>query len=354
MINIDEIGRNVKEQFGEEKIIVGIKNKEIKIKFLKSYIWIIPLIITLGIILNIGMINIIFTEAEKNIVLIIFCITLLSSMILYFYESCKIYFEDDYLILENKLRMKKYYDIKRFPRIYIRQHSYDGYSNLSESYKTRMTYKLYLEQNNDLLKLNIKTCGVENIQKLIENFQMKNREECTQEEWNFSVNNKELKMFEYMKFLNTRGEIIGIKDKDKNMEISKKQNLPIYILTIILILVIYIELWMLKEELYVLSIFVLLGIIINIGALITKNNDNKIKISYKDNIMKINKYLLRYEEKKIRINIKAMQTPYAKEKYEYSLQIKGEKKDYIIFLGNANEIEVGQFIDNINFKETND
>lgn len=349
----DKKGRKIKEQLGEEKIIVDIKNKDFRIKFFKSYAWLFPLIITLSILINIGNFNIILSNSEKVIGLIIFAVSILSTIILFCSESCKIYFEEDYLILENKLRKKKIFDINKYPRIYIRRRVYWVNLNNSRGYEQKETYDLYIEQNNELLTLDIKTCGYEKIQQFIENLEMKSHQNSTEQEWKFSVNDREKIMSGYMKFLNMQGRIIGVKDENKKIRMRKKENLSIIILIIILIIIIDYELTLLKVNAYFASLLVLVGIIINIGAIINKMNSNNIKISYVDGSIIIDKYKLKYKEKNIRITITATQTPYTKGKYDYDLQIMGERNTYSLPLGKAEESKIGEFIDNLNFEEIN-
>ena len=85
------------------------------------------------------------------------------------------------------------------------------------------------------------------------------------------------------------------------------------------------------------------------GALIVKNSSNKIKVSYTDNSIKIDKYKLNYKENNIRLKIVAIQLQNLKEKYKYKLQILSQKNTYSVSLGNAKEIEIGEFIDNLIF-----
>jgi len=344
----DNIGREIYNKLGSEKIIVGIKDSNVKVKFMTTFIWAIPLVVTLGILLNLVNFYKILTETQMLIVLSIFIVAIISTITILGTQVFKLYIKDNFIIVENYFKMKKYIDINKYPRIYIRQHIYENYRDNNTGIFERgpitiEKYYLYLEQNKTLIKLDTNTNGVK---ELLDSLILKDRTECTQQEWNFSVSNREQKMSEYMKYLK-QGRIIGVKDKNKNVIISKKQTTLCYILTIVLILLIVFEIFLLSEKAYGASIFILFGIILDIGALIVKINSNKIKISYIDDCIKINKYKLNYKENNIKLELIAMQLPVSKEKYEYSLQILGQKNKYTLSLGKAKENEIGEFIDNL-------
>lgn len=347
----DKIGRRIYNDFGGEKIAVGIQDKNLNIKFFKSYLWGFPLCVMLGFLLNLKMLEVILKDLQYMLAIVIFIIATIITIITVLSSRCKIYYEGENLILENGLRKKKYISIKEYPRLYIRQHIYTTNNTTKDTFSERECYNLYIEQNEQLIKLDIRVCGYEKIEKLINSLEFKEKSECTKQEWNSSVNEREKKMFAYKEFLDGQKRIVGVVDTEKNMKIDKNKNIGLYFLNLLLIFCIFIIIICMIEKIYEVVIAISLINILIIGGIITKIMKRKIKISYKEDEINIDKYKLNYRENNIRLSINMIQFPIVKEKYEYSLVIIGEKDKYAIPLEKAKISEIGEFIDNIIFEE---
>ena len=94
--------RKIYKDFGEEKVILDIKNTNLEVKFIKSYISIL-IYALIGIALGINIIRIkngIFAYIAIFFIMLFFIRGVLS-------QICKIYFCKTGIILENKLLSKK-------------------------------------------------------------------------------------------------------------------------------------------------------------------------------------------------------------------------------------------------------
>lgn len=352
-MRVDKKGQELYKKFGSEKIIIQSKDRNFEIKFMKSYIWIYPLVIVVGVLLNIPMILMILSNFQKLIAGIIFFVFCIITAIVFLSQKYLVYFEENYLIIKNIFKIKVF-DLNKYPRIYIRQRIYNNsYDKVGRIDREIETYDLYIEQGNVSEKFDIGICGYDKIESFINNLEMRTKQECSEEQWSVSRSDRERQLLEYRDFLDNQGKIIGVKKAGKRMTINKRENFSFYILFIPLVLLIIFEIFLLSVKEYVSFWLILVGVIINIGALIVKYNTNIIKISYSDESIKIDKYRLRYKESDIKIAISASQMPYFSDKYIYNLLILGTNSEYSIYLGNAKQSDVGKFIDNIYFENNN-
>lgn len=96
----DKIGRRIYNDFGGEKIAVGIQDKNLNIKFFKSYLWGFPLCVMLGFLLNLKMLEVILKDLQYMLAIVIFIIATIITIITILSSRCKIYYEGENLILE--------------------------------------------------------------------------------------------------------------------------------------------------------------------------------------------------------------------------------------------------------------
>ncbi len=170
--------RKIYKDFGEEKVILDIKNTNLEVKFIKSYISIL-IYALIGIALGINIIRIkngIFAYIAIFFIMAFFIRGVLS-------QICKIYFCKTGIILENKLNKRKIIDIEKYPRIYIKYKKYLNYDNDLRRERNTENYILCIEQNENKIELDIKEVGSDKIRRILNNFEMKKREDVTDSQW---------------------------------------------------------------------------------------------------------------------------------------------------------------------------
>lgn len=355
--------KEIYQQFNSEKIISGIKEPNLQIKFIKSYIWIFPLFILLGFILNFGILQIL-SETERIMAYIVAIIVAILSVLGFLSQFYKLYFDDNNLILENKLNKRIVIDINRYPRIYIRHQVYDSYNHTTEMYETRHRYDLHIEQDNDDIVLDIRTIGSNKIALFLKSIETKERQDINESQWQDSSSEKEKTFSNYMTFLSKQEKIIGVKDSSQKMRINNDSNIKKrFKICTILVIVAFILDYVVNFVFHVSDASIFKNFFMGIGCflgvfdffflvmLIDKGKDKSLKISYPSNeSIKINKYLLNYKKNNIMIGIRAIQIPTSFEKYNYMLIIRGENNSYSIELTLQHEKQLGEFIDNLIFE----
>lgn len=359
----NKLGEKLFQEFGgaeNEKVITGIKNTQLNISYLNMTkripLWGITLIGALTLIVTLLSTGLMFTFNQRILAFCGLIILTILTIVLILNQCCKIYIKDNNLIWKNKLNIKKIIDLNKKPRIYMRQKMVNVYrhdkSRGYTQYEQREDYYIYVEQKDIKLQFRTDVLNIEKSRLLIDAFVMKDRNECTKGEWNESVSYVEKNMFELKTLLNEYGKIIGVKDKNKKIIIRKNgKRVSFYLLILSLIALLCLEVPLIKLEEYFSSILLLVGIIINIGAILVKSATNKIKILCKEDMIKIDKYKLNYRENNIRLDIEIIQTPFFNEKYYYKLIIIGEKDKYVVQLGNVKVEKIRDFIDNLILEE---
>lgn len=350
----DKQAKEIYQQYNNEKIICGIKNHTLEIKFIKHYIWFLPLFILLGFSSNLRVLQIL-TDSESIIIYIIALFFFVLSIFVVLSQSYKLYFDNNNLILRNKLNKRIVIDINRYPRIYIRHQIYNSYNHVSEHYRKTHRYDLHIEQDNNDIVLDISTIGSKKIKLLLDNFETKERQDITDSQWQESSNEKEKTFSNYISFLSKQEKIIGVKNSN-NMKIINNSNLmsKFIICTLIIIISFYLSTITstdLSNFFLTISAFGFLFDLFVLISLVEKGTDSYLKISYpSEGTIKINKYLLNYKKNNIMISIRPIQKPTSFEKYNYMLIINGKNHSYSIDLTLQQEKQLGDFIDNLIFE----
>lgn len=351
--------KEIYRQFYKEKVISGIKDANLEIKFIKSYLWVIPLLI---IVFNFGMLQIL-PKSEKIIAYTIVIMGAILSVIGFLSQCCKLYFDNNNLILINKLNKKIVIDISRYPRIYIRNRIYRGYDSDTGYYETTYEY-LHIEQNDKEIVLDIVKVGRDKIKLLLNNIETKERQEVTTSQWQNSSTEKEKTFSNYIEFLNKQEKIIGVKDTSQKIKLNNnvEEKKRLKICTILVMIAFALDcllnfIFQIKNTSILKNFFMTVGVFLSIFdfyfliMVIEKGKDNFLKISYNSNgSIRINKYLLDYKKNNIMINIRATLASTTNEKYNYELIIQGEKKSYTIELAMQHEKSIGELIDNLIFE----
>lgn len=350
------------QQFNGEKVISGIKDNSLEIKFIKLYRWIIPLLILFAIIVSINIIP----DTIKIIAYIIAFVCPILSILDFLNQSYKLYFYDNNIILENKLNKQTIIDVNRYPRIYIKKQEHLRVTEYSDWIE--YTYFLHIEQDDNDIVFNMHGTKSTVIEFILNNIETKEKQDITESQWEESSSKKEATLFKYIKFLDKQEKIIGVKDSSKKMEIIRdsKWKKKIKICTILLFMTFVIESLittmfptMKQIDRYTLQnllagaiAFMFFADFLFLFQLVENRPNDPIKISYPSNeSIKINRYLLNYKENNIMINIEAAKTVKVSEKYEYTLIINGEQNSYKIKLNMINEEQLKEFIDNLIFQE---
>lgn len=351
----DPIGKRIWQNFGFEKVIIGVKNPNLSIKFLRSYIWAIPLIPTLGILSNIYNFFLIFTIQQFILLMIGFVIALLTTVITFLGSFYELSIENNFIIFKNKLKIIKCIDISKYPRIYIRQRFFTSYSAIVASrgrypFSEHEEYIVYIEQNDIIIQFPVKIKGVE---QFIDNFITQSLQNLTREEKEKSISNEE-KLFFDMQKICKKGRVIGVKDNSQNLKIkhgSNKNTIALYILLVFSLAMIIL---CTISKIYEVVIAFTLLIILFIALLIREQFKNTLRISYyEDKIIQINRNIFDYKNDILKLEIRAIQIPFKKEKYNYSLTLHTSNDSDGLFLNGVEEEKFTMFIKNLIFEESN-
>lgn len=343
---MDSITQKSKQIFmnhGEEKVICNIINKNFRFTFTKSDNWAFPLIISSSSILVLISLFVFIPIYFRVMLLLIFLISLLFTIYSFLSNSCSFYFDDHYLVLENKLKKKNVIDINKYPRIYIRQRIFDSYNRVHDRYEIKECYFVYIEQNNNQFIFDMHRCGNDNICKLFDSIETKSKSNCSTEEWNCSSNDR------YNIFSNyyIKQRIIGVKNPTLNMKIPKTSNIPFCLLVFLSIVLAIAIFDNIIHKLDITIWLMLLYIPIFIG-IITDRSKHSIKISYPlDGSIQINKYFLDYKNTDVSLKLVAIQRPDINDKFSYVLNILEQDSSYSIPLDSANEYLIKDFFDNL-------
>lgn len=333
-------------QFGDEKVVVGVKNPDLKITLINPRALIFLIFIVLIFFLNFRYIKIL-NSSTRNIIFIVASIVLVLAILKFLNGSYKIYYEDNNLIFENKLGKKNIFDISKYPRVYISYKIYTTYKQRLELYKEVEVYRLHIEQKDNNIGLNLDS---KKIRMLLDNLETKEKYEVDENIWNLSVNDREKTFFDYMDFLKGKQKIIGIKDTSKSMKISKDISIVFkFLICVFIVCSICVINLMIKGDFY---IAILLALLLPVLLFVLKEERKEIylKISYpSENSIKIDKREF-YLKNNIMIDLKATQNPKSGKKYDYTLKIFDKINIYKINLNNAKTEEICEIIDNLIFE----
>lgn len=340
--------RQICLDFSHGKIITRVKNPNLEITLIKSNK--LSFIVTLMVIfISIFKLFAVLNESEKSIAVVLFLI-LIGLFIYSVLTFNRTRISGNKLIVQNMLRTEKVIDLDMYPRIYSKY-------TKRESYKDNLNmieyYDLYIEQNDTIIKLNMLLVSTKNLNLFIDNFEFKDREEITEDEWILkSSNDREKSYFSYMNFLNKREKIIGIKDTSKVFNIKKDSSIHFYFLSCVLIGLIILALYLFFVKSFLMAGFITLLVFILLVVLKEEKSNLFINISFpSDGIIRLNNYILDFKNNDITFYIKAIEELSSFEKYKYLLIISGKVRTYSIDLNNSQEQEIGAFFDNLIFEE---
>lgn len=135
--------------------ILGVKDENMKFKFMTSNYWCIPIFLIIFIL-----------ECMTPVLVIVTIFLIIFTIFLYCNEKSVIYFQNNCLIYENKLGNKKVIDITKQPIIY----------SINEKYTTRTGYfecrqEVYMNDGETLIRFT--RVPTEKLYVLINNFILK-------------------------------------------------------------------------------------------------------------------------------------------------------------------------------------
>ena len=334
----DNIGKNLSDNFGNEKVIAGIKKDDLSITYMVHKAWELPLIPVFGLLLSKKTYFAILTEEEKMRFIIGIAIGVIITFLLFLSSIRKIYFKDNYFIQENILKIKKKIKLDKYPRIYFKRNMSEYTDSETLITNTFERYYLHIEQGNTLIRLSSK---IRNLNILINNFIFKEKDELTDKEWNCSINEEEKFFEECEEYINNKGKIIGVKDNAKNLKIKKGESLSRTLLTIILCVFLVIMIWSVFVNIYEVTIGCLLFNILLIALIALDYDENTLIIKYlKDGKLKVNGYTYDYKKDNIRIFVQRFNLPTEKEKYKYFIIIFSPQK---VRKGSLNNVDIEKF-----------
>lgn len=347
------------KEFGSEKVITGIKNTNITIKYRNPYLGMIAPFVLMVMAFNllIPMKIMGFSGIVTNSIL---GLVMLLALFIFLSQSYTIYFENDRILLKNKLNKEKILDLTKYPRIYMKYEETDTYDSSNEYSYTSKDYHLCLQQNNTNIILNIEFLGSKKLATFLHNLQMKNKEEVTLEQWQSSASNEEETFFHYFDFLAKQERIVGIKYPKLNFKIMNNDNLKLKVLICSLLAIISFGIsYLIKNNLDLAKVFVTISVFLIVADLFLitqiaeKWKNLYLKISYPSNsTIKINRQVFDYKENDIMISIETYVDRKSNNKHNYRLLISSNGRILSsINLNLKQEKELGNFINNLIFQE---
>lgn len=340
--------KKISYMVGKEKIIYGIEDDNVKIKYMDSYIWLIPLGITVGISLQLFGWLPDFEKAIYPILRVVFAIITIYSFLSNIIE---ISFRDNCLIYKNKLGKRKVFDISRYPRIYTRS----GYCSTVRDHAIvgevpdEINEKLYIEQDNIKISISLGSFPTRKLASLIYNLKLKEKEDCRNGEWDCSYSPREKTFLECINFLEKQGKIIGVKNANLKMRIKNAPMLALFYIVCISIFVFLFQAILSAGEfaLWLLTLYP-----VAIITIMYKTYISFIRISYPSNeTIKINRKIINYKKADYIITIKPYITKGFHHKYTYILFIESDTDFFEIELDYCKESEISDFINNLIFGE---
>ena len=349
MNQTDKRIEEIYKKYGSEKIICDINDKSLKIRFVKSYVWIFPLIMALGCLFNYAIVFNLFGITGYVFFLGITFLTIRTFLDCWY----TLYFKDNYLILENKLKKKKIINISNFPRIYIRyRESYQSSYNNTTSKKIEQ-YNLHIKQNDVDITLDIVKIGSKKISALLENLQYKEDSEVNESQCQSSLDERENDFLILKKDLNRKGKIVGIKDTNKKMKIAVNSCILYNFLVIVFIASIFLLISLLLAKEFMLAGFIGAFVLVMLFVLKQEKEALFINISYpNENIIEVNKNRLNFKDNviKISIDVDEIFLPTANG-YNYCMFLHENERFHIIHLYYAKQEKIKEFLDNLIFEQ---
>jgi len=339
-------------RFGDEKVVVGIKNEDLTIKYIS--IGFIIVLIILASFTVVSFFAFLYNIMPK-ITLISGIFGIICFIVTWFIAHKKIYFEDDKIILVNKFKKITTIDVKKYPRIYLK-HIVSNYYDENYGMRTVSKYVFYIEQNDKNIILDIDEIGLKEINIFLDNLIMKEKNDITQEQWEASNTQKEKNMAFYMEFLDKQKKIIGVKNISNNIVvvngIDSKSSFIICTLIMVVcgLLTVIMSETVTKIILPILCVLFMYDVFFFINILERWKN-YYFKVSYPSKgMIKINNYILDYETTDISLKIIRENSTTASSKYKYRLLIVSNYYNYYINLNMKQEDIIYELIDNLIFE----
>ena len=185
----------------------------------------------------------------------------------------------------------------------------------------------------------------------LNNLNTKNKYEISEEKWRESENEYDSKTTDLINFFEGRERIIGVKDQDQKIEISKSSSIIFWFLLIVFMLCMILSIYLaiIKEFLFVgfIGLFdiILLGVVIaewkSLAMRISFPNEGKIKIDGK---------VFDYKNSDVSIFIDRYINNSGLTKYDNELVIASRDKIYTVNVELLDEKQLNQFISNLVFQ----
>lgn len=336
-------------KYFDEKIIVGIKDKNQKLRFVNSYMWIFPFFIYLYIFIQICLGDLKYS-AINIFLAILFGIATILTFLCFIGQLTVIYFEDDKLILKNKLNKKQEIDIDKYPRISVKDTNEWKYDKLKKKFEFVYASYVYISQGENDIILDTSKIRNKKILKFLNNFEIREKNEISDEKLKLTEDLKEKRILDLIDFLIDKKKIVGVKKKEK-MKIAMLPSSVLNFLRLVLVSLTILSIFLtLRQEWKVLT-FAMPFLLFMVGVFIEMYDYVYIRISYpyKDCI-KINRYVLNYSKNDLMIHLIRIQQFNSYKKLSYLLRLSGNKNKYIIDLQDADLDKIEKFLNNINFE----
>ena len=331
----DDKYREICEVYSERKVISGIVNEKIKVKYTKSNIWLVTLVPFAFALCCLH----VFENGFS-----VFCvyIAFIAVIMAFLSQRYKISFKNNSITSRNIFGKKEEIELGGFPYIYV------DYYEQSIDDRYFSTCELHIEKNSYKMIINIKSLGAEKTKKILDNLQL----EDIKEEEKVKSSDKEKIFLNYQEFLNKNRRIIDIKNPNVfNEEIDEmEQKKLINYMTLVIILVIILLIIFIAIP-GIISKILLIGVlaIISLGQfqeIFFKYKHLKILLTPEGNL-KIDNYILNFRENEVMIYIEKDE----KLKSHYILKIRDNEQIYDISLSQYDKSILEKLISNLLFEE---
>lgn len=349
------------KKFKNEKMILGIRDTDLKFKYTTSYNWFVTvyaLIIIQPAWFASKFLSVDELMQKGVFIALIFINALFIFLSIYAFlkGQYKLYFEDNNIIIKNGIGKKSIIDIGEPTRCYMRYRRKKIRTRHHSYYHT--FYEFCIEQKDiKPVKISSSFFSSKDLCMLLDNFTYKEKNECNEQEWKSSLSEKESKIIDYIDYLKIPKKIIGVKDIKKNMNIVNGFDYKKHFIICLIFFLIFATLYYINES---IKIFKTLTIIWGVYDFILFSSYLEhlelggyyLKIRYlADNRIKINWHYLKYKQCYSTIHIERIQVPASDDKYNYYLIISNDNKSKSIKLGYNMLEKVEEFIDNLIFEK---
>ena len=360
MSSEDMESKEIYKQFHGEKIIFGIKNPHFNITFIKSYYWLFPFVILPTAIAML----LLLPSSERIFAYLLASIAILLSTLGFLSQFYRLYFDENDLILENKLHKRTVISFNQPARLYVIRELYKSFNPMTRCSTTESLYNLHIEQGSTTIVLDVTRIGNHKIALFLDSIQTKEKQDSDHFQYQDSSNNAQKNFSDYVTFLYHQGNILDVKNSSQTIKISNSPNLKKAITTCTLLSIISFVLeyglnfiFPVSNDSIFRSLFLSIGVFLAlfdfflIITLLDRGKDLCIKISYPSiDSIKINNYLLNYKVDPITIDLESIKSSLPFEKYNYLLTIYGQTHSYHIKLALQDIQPLIEFIDNLVFE----